>query len=202
VTLLDRSFVSSSRQLGMLFALLSIAGCQPLDEGAARGEPWLGEPQTSALDTSAIELPDGGTARDGCEATNIEARAILERTCARCHGGGGPGARQGAPPFDSVLDTTRLVTMVSATAKDTDTHKPARFLVPGDPDHSRIYLRPLNGEMPPPDVIGLPPNPRPSVSDLSVLRHWVESCVGPTDTQGDDAGEPETDAPDTQTATH
>ena len=74
-----------------------------------------------------------------------------------------------------------MVSMVSATAKDPQTKKPARFLVPGDPDHSRIYLRTLHGEMPPPDIIGLPANPRPSVSDLSVLRHWIESCVAPSD---------------------
>src|SRR5262249_12088896 len=86
--------------------------------------------------------------------------------------------------FDCVLDEERLVSMVSATAKDPDTHQPARFLTPGDPEHSRIYLRPLAGEMPPPDVIGLPPNPRPSVSDLSVLKHWIKSCIPQTVSSG------------------
>lgn len=159
----------------------------------------MADSQSSELEGSGIALPDGGLASNGCAATRAEAHAILERTCARCHGGGDSGARQGTPPFDCVLDPAQMTTMVSATAKDPITHAPARFLVPGDADSSRIYLRPLNGEMPPPDVIGLPPNPRPSVSDLSVLRHWIESCVD----ESDDAAEArDSHPPDSHTSTH
>jgi hypothetical protein len=175
----------------MLFALIStLGGCQPLDTGAALGEPFsadsAGTPsgKSEALSTRDIELEDGSVAANGCEAIQLQAYQILDRTCAHCHGGGSAGARQGTPPFDCVLDEERLVSMVSATAKDPETHAPARFLKPGDADHSRIYLRPLAGEMPPPDVIGLPANPRPSVSDLSVLRHWIESCIPASDNGG------------------
>ncbi|HEX4353037.1 MAG TPA: hypothetical protein VHZ95_08990 [Polyangiales bacterium] len=178
-----------SQVLGAVLALSSsLAACQPLDSAAAAGDLQAVDvdDHTVALDPPAIELADGGSVNDACAATTIQAHEILENNCARCHGGATPGARQGSPPFDCVLDTTRLLTMVSATAVDPDTMQPAHFLVPGDPDHSRIYLRPLHGEMPPPDVVGLPPNPRPSVSDLSVLRQWISSCV-----EQPDGGTPE-----------
>lgn len=182
----------------MVFVLIStLGGCQPLDTGAALGEPFKADSapaqgKSEALSTPDIELEDGSVAADGCEAVTIQAYQILDRTCAHCHGGGAPGARQGTPPFDCVLEPERMESMVSATAKDPETHQPARFLKPGDPDHSRIYLRPLAGEMPPPDIIGLPPNPRPSVSDLSVLRHWIESCV-PQTGNGNDAEQGDTE---------
>jgi hypothetical protein len=193
------SSLDRSSGLGILFALC-IGGCQPIDSGAALGEPYsdASASASSALQGPGIELADGSTPSDGCEAVRIEAHDILERTCAHCHGGDSPGARQGTPPFDCVLDPERMVSMVSATAIDSDTHAPARFLKPGDADHSRIYLRPYNGEMPPPDVIGLPANPRPSVSDLSVLRQWIESCVPDTD----NTDQPDTEETDTHDTTH
>jgi hypothetical protein len=184
-------WTSWSRLGASLLLLGSLSACQPLDTEAASGgiPPDDEEGSGAGLDPELIELSEvqGG---DACEVVDRQAHAILERSCARCHGGASPGARQGAPPFDAVLDTERLVTLTSATVTDPTTHEPARFLVPGDPDRSRIYLRPLNGEMPPPDIIGLPPNPRPSVSDLSVLRQWIESCVQAPDSP---AGDPDRD---------
>jgi hypothetical protein len=190
-------------RLGILFALC-LGGCQPLDTGAALGEPYSNDSTgtDSAFEGSGIELADGETPASGCEALQIQAHDILETNCARCHGGDNPGARQGTPPFDCVLDPERMVSMVSATAKDPDTLQPARFLKPGDPDHSRIYLRPYNGEMPPPDVIGLPPNPRPSVSDLSVLRQWIASCVPDTDTVDDNADDHDNEQDGAHDTTH
>jgi phosphatidylethanolamine-binding protein (PEBP) family uncharacterized protein len=55
-----------------------------------------------------------------------------------------------------------------------------RFLAPADPDNSRLYSRVARGEKPPPDVVGLPARPRPTVSDISVLRHWISACTGGT----------------------
>lgn len=181
-----------------------MGGCQPLDSGAALGDPYTGDngSTSAALEGSGIELADGSTPSTGCDAIRIQAHDILANNCAHCHGGDNPGARQGTPPFDCVLDPDRMVSMVSATAKDPDTLQPARFLKPGDPDHSRIYLRPYNGEMPPPDVVGLPANPRPSVSDLSVLRQWIESCVPDTDTVDDNADDHDSQQDSTQDTTH
>jgi hypothetical protein len=187
----------------MSFALLGFLGCQPLDSGATLGEPFTGETDGTgaALENPALELGDGRTTNTGCEAVELQAFDILERTCARCHGGDTAGARQGTPPFDCVLEPERMVSMVSATAKDPEGLQPARILVPGDAAHSRLYLRSLHGEMPPPDVIGLPANPRPSVSDLSVLRHWIDSCM-PTSDRGVGVDEHDTSAPDDHSSTH
>ena len=172
------------RSSSCLFVLLScISACQPLDQGAALGAPYSHKVENTAeqLGTPEIELEDGQVASDACDAVRIQAYQILDRTCGNCHGGGAPGARQGTPPFDSVLDEERMLGMFSNTAKDADTSKPSAFLVAGDPEHSRIYIRPMNGEMPPPDVVGLPKNPRPSASDMSILRHWIKSCIQVSD---------------------
>jgi hypothetical protein len=99
-----------------------------------------------------------------------------------------------------VLDVAQLLMKVSATVDDPDTKQPARFLVPGDPDHSRIYVRAMRGEMPPPDVVGLPANPRPSVSDLSVLQAWIAHCLEEPNEQ--DAGTPPDHGTSAPGATH
>jgi hypothetical protein len=39
-------------------------------------------------------------------------------------------------------------------------------------------VRLSTGEMPPRDIVGLPPNPRPSISDVSVIQEWINHCVG------------------------
>ena len=133
---------------------------------------------TVSLDTPAIELDFEGedTTRDACTATTQQARAILERTCSGCH----------APPasmagFRSVLDFPVLVTLVSSTATDPETGEPARLVVPGDPDGSRLYRRVASNEMPPMRDASLPPLPRPTISDVSVLRTWIERCLPQTE---------------------
>jgi hypothetical protein len=53
------------------------------------------------------------------------------------------------------------------------------YVAPGDPAHSRIYQRVTNGEMPPIQVsVDQEANPRPTISDISVLREWITNCVG------------------------
>jgi hypothetical protein len=42
-------------------------------------------------------------------------------------------------------------------------------------------------EMPPADIVGLPGNPnRPTVSDVSVFRHWIAQCLGKKEKEDDD----------------
>ncbi len=179
---------------------LAAAGCfQSLDVAASGGSqapPSTRDSQgpSDPLVTPPIELEDGATTTDPCVSTSLQAMDLLRRACASCHGGESPGARQGQPPFDFVLDVARLTRATSATVKDPQTMDPMRFLVPGDPDRSRVYRRIALREMPPPDIIGLPPNPdRPTVSDVSVLRSWITSCLGaPSATTG--AGDGQVDA--------
>jgi hypothetical protein len=84
--------------------------------------------------------------------------------------------------FDFVLDDERLKTAVSMTVDDAG--KPLRFVVPGDPEQSRLYRRIVVGEMPPVQAPPLPANPIPAVSDVSVLRAWIASCLGASASHG------------------
>jgi hypothetical protein len=125
------------------------------------------------------------TSDEPCDATRAQANAILTKYCADCHGGRTPGERAGNPPFDFVLDPVKLTSTFTQ-----NTMPPMLFVVPGDPGHSRLYIRARLGEMPPRAQTQLT---RPSVSDLSVLSHWISYCLGakpPAQSGGsnDDAG--------------
>ena len=155
---------------------------QKLDTSAAAGTPDAGEGPPPDKPLSTVILPgpppfgffdDNGqltSATDVCEVTRTQAREILTRNCAGCHGGRTPGERAGSPPFDYVLDPQKLVTSISNTTP------PLRFVAPGEPNQSRVYLRIRHGEMPP----ATPPQiPHPTISDMSVLEEWIERCLGP-----------------------
>jgi hypothetical protein len=167
---------------------LSEGACvEPVDDAAASGSvttPGVGGAggaggHTVALDTPPIELDESGnTTTDPCVATRRHTGEILTSYCARCHDGGSVGAHQGQPPFDYVLNVDKLTAATSAAVKDPMTQLPARFLTPGAPMRSRLYVRMATGEMPPRDIVGLPPNPRPSISDVSVVQEWIAHCVG------------------------
>jgi len=183
-----------------LVALLAVgaAGCfQELDSRASSEalKPPVQPPggHTVALTTPSIGVvggDEGQTTDDACEAVTTSALDVLRRNCAACHGGG-PGQNLGQPAFDFVLDVTKLLAATSSTVKDPQTMQPVHFLVPGDPDHSRVYVRMYKREMPPGDIVGLPNNPnRPTVSDISVVRDWISQCVGSKPAGGgDDQGE-------------
>jgi hypothetical protein len=162
---------------------LATSGCfQELDSRAGKGSAPVAAEKvgpTIVLETPAIDLPDGTTTRDPCVLITSQATSILQANCAHCHGGGSPGARQGQPPFDCVLDFEKLKTMTSTSVRDPrDPSRGMRFLIPGDPDNSRLYVRIARAEMPPVPPLGLDPIPLPSVSDVSLLRTWISSCLG------------------------
>jgi hypothetical protein len=173
----------SGRLALLLGASMPLACFQSLQPGAADNtQPRLdaAPPPTTALQTPDIELDFEGKRKttDPCVATTEQAKDILTTSCAGCHGGG-PAAMQGQPPFDCVLDFEKLKTKVSDTVKDPrDSSKPMRFLIPGDPDDSRLYVRVAHGEMPPPLPFGVKDIPRPTISDISVLREWILNCMG------------------------
>ena len=171
------------RYLALLLALCGPAACfQELDPGAATNtQPRFdaSPPPTTATHTPDIELDFTGkrTTEDPCVPTTEQAKEILTKNCAGCHGGG-PGASQGQ--FDCVLDFDKLKTRTSVSVQDPrDPTKPMRFLVPGDPDSSRVYQRMFRGEMPPVLPFGVVKDmPRPTISDVSVLREWIINCMG------------------------
>jgi hypothetical protein len=193
---------SASRGLWLGICASSVLGCfyasldtDALDSKAAgpaapveSAEPDAGSGYTVSLDTPSIELDfEGGTTRDACVATTEQARAILQRNCGGCHA---PPAAMGG--FRSILDFPVLVTLTSSTLRDPITGAPVRLVIPGDPDGSRVYRRAAAGEMPPTRDASLPPLPRPTISDVSVLRQWIKDCLpqDPTLPPQADAGSP------------
>ena len=164
-----------SRPWLVVLCALSGLGClQKLDEHAAKGDPTDAGP---ALETPPIQLPGGGTTQNPCDLTTAQARAILRAYCAVCHGGQTPEANQGR--FDFLLDFQRLTMTRSQSARDPrDPSQGMVFLVPGDPEDSRVYQRIADDEMPPMLLGGSDPLPRPSISEISVLYTWISSCVG------------------------
>jgi hypothetical protein len=182
--------------------LVASASCQVLDTTASNGSPVKPPepPKDPKLTTAILPGPppfgffdDTGnlvTSDDPCEATRAQARKILTTYCANCHGGRTAGERAGVPPFDFVLDPSKLTTTYT-----NNTTPPMLFVAVGDPDRSRVYQRARRGEMPPPAEMSLP---RPTVSDLSILQEWIAHCVVPKvpppstgaggSTGGDDGG--------------
>jgi mono/diheme cytochrome c family protein len=172
-----------------LCAIGATACFQTLDTTASSGSPVTPpeEPKSDAGLTTVILPgpppfgffdPNGEivTSEEPCDATRAQANAILTKNCADCHGGRTPGERAGNPPFDFVLDPVKLTSTFTQ-----NTTPPMKFVVPGDPDHSRLYVRARLGEMPPAAQMQLP---RPTVSDISVLHHWISYCLGASPPSG------------------
>jgi hypothetical protein len=178
--------------------------------------PPVEEPETPAeITTRPVVIytqPDADLTEsdDPCEATSTQTLVIFTRHCARCHGGG-DGQKLGVPPFTHVLDLDVLPTLRSASTPDplappqnqipgSASFQGMRFVAPGAPADSRLYLRIAGGEMPP-DLLTIgakhPPSDdqsRPTVSDLSVVREWVLHCARePEGGDQGDGGAPEDD---------
>lgn len=162
----------------------STTGClqtlQPLDRDAAT-LPVINDnagPTTSILPSAPpIGLrveDDNATTTDPCVKTNQDKTEILTVYCAACHSGPADRA-QGLPPWNFVLDDQRLVTEEFTREEQ----PPQHYVIPGDPDHSVLYVRAaILRDMPPqPTDLGTPRNPAPSLSDFSVLRDWIEHCL-------------------------
>jgi mono/diheme cytochrome c family protein len=169
--------------LVLSFCATAATAClQQLDTTASSGSPVSPPVITSDGGLSTVILsgpppfgfydPSGNiiTSDQPCDATRAQATAILTKNCADCHGGRTPGERAGNPPFDFVLDPVKLTRTYTP-----NTTPPMLFVVPGDPDHSRLYVRARLGEMPPAAQMNLS---RPTVSDISVLHEWISNCLG------------------------
>ncbi len=155
---------------------LLLGGCfQQLDAGAAGELPCdFGNVCPPPADgtipvmtsTPPILLADGRTTTDPCVKVLEDSRAIRKATCAGCHDGQGAlGA-----PLTFVLDDDAC-----AQKESSPKYMRQRYVVPGDPEHSLIYQRAVVvGDMPPTSTdVANGNNPRPSISDYSVLRQWI-----------------------------
>jgi len=201
--------IPRARLLLLACAPVALGACfQELDTGAAsdpQGQAASGNPSSSQSDggsppaglttwdlcgspscdnadgtipylaqTPTIYLPDGGTTDDPCVDVEAVSMTIRHTYCASCHG---PSTGAGQGGFNYVLDDKSLVanTTTSATFP--------RFIVPGDPYTSYLYVSVAGGQMPPASIPGAPQNPVPTASDLSVLYGWIQACF-----PGPDAG--------------
>jgi WD40 repeat protein len=104
----------------------------------------------------AVALASSTALADPPDPLAMQARAILQMHCARCHGGG--KAAKGR--FGFVLDRDRLVGR--------------GLVVPGKADASDLYQRLANGEMPPPSE-----QQRPGADDMRLLKRWIDAGAPP-----------------------
>src|SRR5262245_50498485 len=81
----------------------------------------------------------------------VAARAVLEKTCARCHANG-----QAEGGFNFVLDAKQLVER--------------KRVIAGDSAKSRLFKKVQSGEMPPEDE-----KPRPTADEIAALKAWIDA---------------------------
>jgi len=79
------------------------------------------------------------------------AKAVLEKTCARCHANG-----QAEGGFNFVLDAKQLVER--------------KRVIAGDSAKSRLFKKVQSGEMPPEDE-----KPRPTADEIAALKAWIDA---------------------------
>jgi hypothetical protein len=106
---------------------------------------------------------DGGTLPLSCTMTRSKARQVLRADCAGCHEKPNNQAN-----FDFILDLDTLKAGIASTGQ--------KFVMGGDPLHSRIYVRMSAGEMPP---VGK--TPRPSAEDVKIVWDWLQNCFDDDD---------------------
>lgn len=157
--------------------LLAMAACEPLDNKAATRNPgWDGQ-LTENIEPADrevfVNIDETEKVATGCDKTVIDAHNILKNHCASCHDIG--MASFGVPRFDFVMDDAQLMTKTW----DRTGQPAARFLTPGDPANSVIYLRStMNRDMPPTMVDPNQPfYPRVTFSEGSVLFEWIANCI-------------------------
>ena len=185
--------------LALPVAAFAPAGCmQPWDSMAADGTKNAPPPapddfHTRVIETPAIGIVSGGmTSTYPCERTRFQLfnedaelapLGILVQECSGCHGpAGGPVAG-----FNFILDTAALINPDNVT-KIVNAGLP--FVVPGDPEHSMIYVR-MQSQAMPPNTPGVTNSVTPSPTDIpatpsqtSVVYEWIAHCLNADRPQG------------------
>jgi len=151
-------------------SFMAMAGCEPVDDGAAtRVKGWDGELTDNVLPGDRdvfIDTDESMTVDDGCAKTDLDARKILQDSCASCHDAASPD--QDPTTFDFVLNVTKMKTSMWTPTGGS----PMRYITPGNPEASAIFLRVgIKRDMPPAD--GLPV----TLSGVSVLHYWIATCM-------------------------
>jgi hypothetical protein len=179
------------RRFSMMFvvcATLTGACMQQLDTGAASDQSNVDPPGQASgakfpivLDTPAIGLaadPSGDatdTTTDPCDKVRKDAMDVRQRNCSACHEG--TDSVVGAP-LNFVLDDSTLTNPATVSAK-----YGKRYIIPGDPDNSLIYLRAaIVQDMPPSATDVRNTSTTVTISEQSVLRQWILTCAGTSTT--------------------
>jgi mono/diheme cytochrome c family protein len=98
--------------------------------------------------TSVAQVPPGDA-----QSLSNDARHILETRCFECHGQNTRGRTADFGGFGSVLDTATLIERDEIT--------------PGSPDHSNLFVRVRDGQMPPQGPL--------SPEEVQTLGRWITS---------------------------
>jgi hypothetical protein len=120
-----------------------------LEEHAERGSPTT----ANHAATAATKEKKSPVQSDSVDRISVARKAhdILKASCYRCHGEN--GTAEGG--FNFVLDRDKLVAR--------------RKLLPGDAEHSKLYRRVSEGEMPPEGE-----TPRPTPAEIANLKEWID----------------------------
>src|SRR5262249_36781595 len=160
--------------------IAGVACLQEVNSGAASQFGVSDEESETSLEPPPIELEDGGTTDDSCEVNEAQAMGILSLSCGACHGT--PGAPTAGFDFVTNLDMLKSRRVMNPAYVDPRDGLLFRFLTPGEPEHSYIFVRMRTATMPPKSGI----DPRlsvtyPTISDMSVIYTWIKSCAGEDD---------------------
>lgn len=168
--------------------LLALAGCEPVDDGAAtRAQDWNGVLSDNVVPGDRgvfVDVDETMTVKDGCAKTTLDAMQILKDNCASCHD---EQTRAQAPPSegcDSMGPAATFGFVLNPAKMRTETWyrngtASLRYLVAGHANESAIYLRAvIDRNMPP--LISCPESPfypRINFSAGSVLQQWIDVCM-------------------------
>jgi len=160
---LDENAASGSKHSPNSTAQSGTGGSGPTGVGGDNGSSTTGASGSNPGSTGSGG--SNGLTAAACAMTRAEARSVLRSNCAGCHEKPNNQAN-----FNFILDLDKLMSGVASTGQ--------KFVVGGDPAHSRIYQRMSSGEMPPAMV----KMPRPVMNDIAVVATWITSCY--EDSQG------------------
>ncbi|MEM9462592.1 MAG: c-type cytochrome domain-containing protein [Myxococcota bacterium] len=159
-----RTFVHRTRELALLactsLAGVSLSGCvsAALDdygpgEGGTGGSEDGGADELDGSGGESEPSGDESGTNGECVETEQNALAVLEASCAGCHG---PSTNTAG--FGFVTDRDKLL------------H--SEMIVKGQSADSPMFQRIADGTMPPASA----PN-QPSAEDIAVVREWIDSCI-------------------------
>jgi hypothetical protein len=138
--------------------------CAPSDGFACHFEV-----RTTTTPVGLTADADGNVVESGsdpCAKVRQDALRLLTTKCVPCH-------TPSTPPLNFITDFERLITGSSPTPSYAPN---PRYVVPGKPEESLIYIRAaINKDMPLQDPLA--PSSGLTVSESSVLREWITSCV-------------------------